>query len=110
MYALQFFDTDASRGLLCESLLDGDLEVRTQAVRGLSKVGDERSLHYLANYIDREDPRYVGNVASAWEVVEQISGRSFDRTRPSCRRTCKKRNASAHHRTPATFQRPFTPG
>lgn len=79
VYAMQFFDTDASRGLLCESLLDGDLEVRTQAVRGLSKVGNERSLHYLANYIDREDPRYVGYVASAWEVVEKISGMDFGR-------------------------------
>jgi hypothetical protein len=79
VYALQFFDTDASRGLLCESLLDGDLEVRTQAVRGLSKVGNERSLHYLANYIDQENPNNVGYVSSAWEVVEKISGRSFDR-------------------------------
>lgn len=79
VYALQFFDTDAARDLLCESLLDGDLGVRTQAVRGLTQVGNERSLHYLANYIDQENPNNVGYIANAWEVVEQISGRSFDR-------------------------------
>jgi hypothetical protein len=47
--ALQFFDTDASRHLLQESLLDRDLGVRTQAVRGLAKVGDRKSMHHLAN-------------------------------------------------------------
>ncbi|MBK9147825.1 MAG: HEAT repeat domain-containing protein [Flavobacteriales bacterium] len=77
--ALQFFDTDDSRGLLYKSLLDSDLGVRTQAVRGLAEVGNERSLHDLANYIAKEDPRNVGYVANAWVVVEQISGRSFDR-------------------------------
>jgi hypothetical protein len=91
VYALQFFDTDASRGLLCESLLDGDLGVRTQAVRGLAQVGNERALHCLANYIDQENPNNVGYVSNAWEVVEQISGRSFDRDKAKLKEYLKEK-------------------
>lgn len=77
--AMQNFTSDEARNALYRSLKDPDLGVRTMAVRGVGEIGDESSLPFLYEFLINEDPGHVGYVQVAWETVEKLAGRSFDR-------------------------------
>lgn len=89
--ACQYINDEGARRILYEALHDADLGVRTDAVRYLAIIGNERSLPEVLGYLEREDPVHVGYVATGWDTVKQLAGTDFNRDLDQLRAYLKER-------------------